>query len=294
MKGKGNLVIKIFKWVGIILGVLIFALYIGLPVGIGIYTILPNRAAVGKAWAGFKDVAMQTEDSIELRGWYRPPKNGAVIILLHGAGGSRESVRPYAELLVKHDYGVLALDLRGHGESQGKTNRLGWQGTKDIGAAVKFLQMQQEVQVIGGLGISMGGEVLLGAASSYPGIQAIVTDGASRRCLEEYLVLEFNRPLVRSFTTRVMYATVDLLSGEDAPEPLLDSMVAARSTRFFLIAAGDNTLEVDYNQLFADTLASRATLWVAPEVSHTAAYSAYPAEYEQRVVDFFDITLKSR
>lgn len=294
MKDRRNPVKKILKWIGIVVGVLIFALYIGLPVGIGIYTILPKRAAVGSAPDGFEDVALQTEDGVQLRGWYRPPANGAVVILLHGAGGSRESVRSYADMLVGHGYGVLALDLRGHGESQGKTNRLGWQGSKDVGAAVKFLGEQAEVQAIGGMGLSMGGEVLLGAASQYPQIQAIVTDGASRRCLQEYLALESNRPLARSFTTRVMYATVDLLSGEEAPEPLLDSMVESGSTRFFLIAAGNNTLEIDFNRLFAQTLASRAALWVAPGVSHTAAIAAYPAEYEQRLIDFFDAELKGR
>ena len=32
----------------------------------------------------------------------------------------------------KHGYGVLAIDMSGHGESGGRTNRLAWQGTEDI------------------------------------------------------------------------------------------------------------------------------------------------------------------
>ena len=112
-----------------------------------------------------------------LAGWYKPPLNGAVIILIHGAGGSREGMRPYAAMLARHGYGVLALDLRGHGASTGRTNRFGWQGTQDVGAAVAFLQARDEVKAIGGLGSSLGGEVLLGAASKYPALKAIAADG---------------------------------------------------------------------------------------------------------------------
>jgi pimeloyl-ACP methyl ester carboxylesterase len=197
-------------------------------------------------------------------------------------------LRPYIDLLARHGFGVLALDLRGHGDSAGKTNRLGWQGTQDVGAAVAFLQGRKEVRKIGGMGLSMGGEVLLGAASQYPIIQAIVADGASRRSTEELLALESERPLVRNFTARVMYTAVRLLSGESPPKPLLDSMSEAKSTRFLLIAAGNNPLETAFNQLFAKTTGSRALLWNAPGADHTGAFSIAPQEYERRVIDFFE------
>jgi pimeloyl-ACP methyl ester carboxylesterase len=238
-------------------------------------------------------VSLHTEDGVDLAGWYRPPhaSRGAVILLLHGAGGSREGLRAYADLLVRHGYGVLALDLRGHGASGGKTNRLGWEGTLDVGAAVGYLQGLEEVKSIGGLGISMGGEVLLGAAAQYPALSAIVTDGATRRCTAELLALPSERPLVRNFTARVMFATVELFGGAKPPSPLLDSMLAAKSTRYLWIAAGANTQEVAFNRLFAETLAERGSLWVAPGAAHTAAFGLYPDEYEERLIGFFDQAL---
>lgn len=285
---------KILRGIGIAAGVIVGLLYIGLPAGMGIVAVSPARAGVGSLPAGFTAVSLQTEDGVQLKGWYRPPENGVAILLLHGAGGSRESMRPYAEMLAQHGYGVLALDLRGHGESQGKTNRLGWQGTSDVGAAVAFLQAQEGVQHIGGLGSSMGGEVLLGAASTYPALQAIVADGATRRCTAEYVALEENRPLVHNFTARVMYATVQLLTGERPPLPLLESMRSAESTRFFLIAAGNNELEISFNQLFASTLAGRADLWVVPGVGHTGAFAQNPGAYEERVIAFFQSVISDQ
>ena len=278
---------RLLRIIGIIIGVIIVLLYIGLPAGVAAYTVLPNRAAVGSLPDGFEEVTLTASDGVQLAGWYRPPANGAVIILLHGAGGSRESVHPHAEMLVRHGYGVLALDLRGHGASQGQTNRYGWQGTLDAGAAVNFLQGRAEVQRIGGLGSSLGGEVLLGAASQYPQIQAIAADGATQRCAEELVALESERPLVRNFTARVMYATVGLLTGEQPPKPLLQSMIDSTPTSFLLIAGGADEMEVAFNQMFQDTLGERAELWVAPEVGHIGAIYRYPKEYEQRVIDFF-------
>jgi pimeloyl-ACP methyl ester carboxylesterase len=271
-----------------------FGLYIVLPVGSALITVFPNKQTVGSPPEGFEEIALTANDGVSLEGWYAPPGNGAVILLLHGAGGSREDLTAYADMLTRHGYGVLALDLRGHGLSQGITNRLGWESTLDVGAAVTYLGTRPDVQRIGGLGLSMGGETLLGAASTYPAMTAIVADGATRRSLQELLALPSERPLPRNFTARVMFAAVGILSSEKPPPiTLLDSMLAAKSTSFFLIAGGGNAQEVAFNQLFAQTVGERVELWVAPDAEHTEAFSRYPEEYEQRVIGFFDQVLSA-
>lgn len=212
---------RVLRWIAILIAAAIVGLYVILPVGFGVYAVNPARQPVGAPPDSFEAITLTTGDGVTLAGWYAPPSNGAAILLLHGAGGSRESVRRYADMLVRHGYGVLALDLRGHGESDGVTNRLGWQGTQDVKAAVEYLQARPEVARIGGLGLSMGAEALLGAASEVPALEAIAADGATRRCIEELRALPSERPLVRNYTARVMYLTVRVLSGDDPPSPLL-------------------------------------------------------------------------
>lgn len=119
-------------------------------------------------------------------------------------------------------------------------------------------------------------------------LRTVIADGATRRSTGELLALPSERPLVRNFTARVMYAAVRLLTATSPPSPLLGEMQRSESTSFLFIAAGENQLEVALNTLFADTLGERATLWVAPGVTHTGAYSQYPQEYEQRVLAFFE------
>ena len=282
------------RWLIYLVVFVVVTVYVLMPIGFGIAVVFPYKGTVGDTPEGFIDVSLETEDGVALAAWYAPPVNGAVIILIPGAGGTREDMRRYADLLVEHGYGVLSLDLRGTGESDGTTNRLGWKGTRDVGAAVAFLSARDEVQAIGGLGLSLGAEVLLGAASTYPEMTAIVADGATRRSLDELRALKSERPFVRNYVSRVMYLTVEVLSGDDPPDPpLLDSMIATEGTRFLLVAGETNKLEVKFNELFASSLSSRVDLWIAPDVGHTRAFSRYPDEYAQRVMVFLDANLLS-
>ena len=284
---------RALRWIVVLILVVIALLYLVVPAVFGVYVVFPYKESVGAPPEGFSEVSLTAEDGVRLAAWYAPPANGVAILLLHGAGGSREGVRGHAAMLREHGYGVLALDLRGHGESGGRTNRFGWRGTRDVRAAAAYLQEQPEVTAVGGLGLSLGGEVLLGAASGVPALRAIVADGATQRSLDELRALPSERPLLRNFTARVMFATVQLLSGDDPPSPpLLASMTQAEGTAFLLIAAGSDAQEVDFNTLFAETVGARATLWVAPDASHTGAFKRYPDEYERRVTGFFDAVLR--
>jgi len=282
---------KVLRIAGLTVLGLLLALYVGLPVAMAAAAVWPTRADVGPPPDGFTEASPVTSDGVRLAAWYAPPRNGAAVILVHGAGGSREDSRRLAATLRDRGYGVLSLDLRGHGQSEGRTNRLGWQGTRDIRAAVDFIRTRNADVSLGAVGLSMGGEVVLGASASCPEMRAIVADGATRRCTEELLALPSKRSLAESFTPRVMYAAVRLMSGERPPTPLLGEMVRAEAADFLLIAAGNNELEVAFNERFSRTLGKRASVWVAPDVSHLGAYSRYPDEYERRVLGFLDRTM---
>lgn len=270
---------------------LAFVLYILLPVSFGLYASLEKTGEVGPPPDGFNTIKLLTEDGIQLKAWYKPPENGAVILVLHGADSSRDSVRSYAQILSDQGFGVLAPDLRGHGESKGGGNSFGWNSTLDIGAAMLFLKEQTDVRMIGGFGLSMGGEALLGALSTYPQVRAVVADGATQRSIDDYLVLPDRQSLVRSWSTRVMYASVGFFTGDAHPVRMIDSIRGAKETRLMLIAAGGVKSEIEYNEYFQNTAGNRAELWVVPGAGHIGAYNLSSEEYEQRVNKFFYDTL---
>ena len=86
--------------------------------------------------APYKDVAFETSDGLTLKGWYIESKNGAAVISFPGRASSQKR----AKMLADHGYGVLLFDRRGEGESEGDPNTFGWQGERDVHAAVRYLQ----------------------------------------------------------------------------------------------------------------------------------------------------------
>jgi fermentation-respiration switch protein FrsA (DUF1100 family) len=293
MEFKHSTLKKIAKTILILLLILVILLYLILPTTLGVLAVIPKKCEVNETPNGFSEIDLATEDNETLKAWYLAPKNDSVIILVHGSGDCRESVRNYATMLQENDFGVLAIDMRGHGESSGKTNRYGWDGSKDIGAAVNFLKTQEDIKNIGGLGLSLGAEVLLGSVSQYPEIKAVVADGATYRDFGEFNATDKISPIAKNLsTTRVLDIVIQLLSGDDHPTPILDSITRNKDTNFLFIAAGKQQEEIDYNEMYKKAVSDRGTLWIVPDVSHIQAFNQNPEEYKEKIVKFFSKNLE--
>lgn len=285
---------RVLRWFIFIVALLIVLNMVVMPLVVAIYAASGHPKSPGEMPDGYEAVTFMTEDGVELAAWYTPPAddNGAVIVLVHGAGNSKGRVIGHAAMLTAHGFGVLAFDLRGHGDSGGQLNRFGWNGGKDVSAAVNFLQARDEVKAIGGLGLSLGGEVLLGAANENPAMTAIVADGATSRCHDEAIGHAAGERFPATVYYRVQDFFVWVFTGDTPPTPILNAMGAVDTTRYLFIAAGNESREIDYNTVFAERVGeSRAEVWVAEDVGHIAAFDRYPDEYERRVVAFFESAL---
>jgi len=283
--------VRIFRTLGIVLLSLIFALYVLFPVTMGLIASVRSVQKIEQPPEGFTAVSLKTLDDTQLACWYAPGENGAAIILVHGAKSNLASLTEHANILREAGYGVLALTLRGHGGSGGRGNAFGWQCGQDVAAAVDFLQAEG-VERIGALGLSMGSEVLLGSAADEPAITAIVADGASQRSLADYLTIPENRSLWHSWTTRLMYTSVRLFSGQTPPErTLLSSITDAKETKFLFIAAENVEKEPQFGALYHDAVPERSALWIVPNAGHTQGLAVAREEYISRVMAFLDETL---
>lgn len=71
------------------------------------------------AFAAAEKVRFKTSDGWTIAAEYKKPAKGAgAAILVHGVGASKEEWAPLEAELAKRGLGTLAIDLRGHGESQ--------------------------------------------------------------------------------------------------------------------------------------------------------------------------------
>ncbi len=131
-------------------------------------------------FTNYQSVSFPSQDGLTLKGWYVPPKNGAVIIFIHGHAGNRTNQAADAGLLIHQGYGALLFDLRNSGESQGNLTTFGLQETMDVRGAIDFVKAQPGVDParIGALGQSMGGATAIMSAARYPELQATVAESA--------------------------------------------------------------------------------------------------------------------
>jgi fermentation-respiration switch protein FrsA (DUF1100 family) len=241
----------------------------------------------------YEDVSLTTSDGLKLAAWYVPSKNGAAVIVQHGYRNTREGVIDYAQFLSKHAYGVLMIEARGHGVSEGETISFGKKEALDIRAGLDYLLARQEFdpERIGALGVSQGGVTILLATAQYPEIHAVVADSAYASLQEEIAVgvktftgldpFPF-APLIQFFAESEAHMKASEVApinhiAEIAPRPL------------YLIQGGaDTVIPTNSGQRLYDAAGNPKELWFDEKLGHSQAESTYPAEYEKRIVGFFD------
>jgi uncharacterized protein len=106
------------------------------------------------------------------------------MIVCHGAGDFKENYFELCECLAERGVAALAVDMHGHGESEGERFHVEMdQWTADVRAAVEFLSNHPQVgpQRIGAFGLSSGGTAILEAALIEPRLKALVALDATVR-----------------------------------------------------------------------------------------------------------------
>jgi fermentation-respiration switch protein FrsA (DUF1100 family) len=241
-----------------------------------------------------ENVSFTTSDGLRLQGWYIPSRNGAAVVDFPGRLGTQTAAR----MLAQHGYGVLLFDRRGEGRSEGAGNLLGWGGDRDIIAAVDWLKQRPDVDPgrIGGIGFSVGGELMLEAAAKDPDLAAVVSDGAGARQLrEQEQALPGSTFWTMSPSFALLNGAVAVFSDTAPPATLTDLVpqIAPRPLLFIWAPDGGNETEVltpEYHRVGGPT----ASLWAIPRAQHIKGIEAQPREYERRVVGFFDDALLGR
>jgi len=160
---------------------------------------------------GVKTIRLTTTDGLSITASYRsadaPGSPGLILVPMFGR--TRETFDAFAERANRDGYAVIALDLRGHGESDslnGKTHRAfdraDWQtATLDLEAAYDYLVRQGVSSTnIVPVGASIGANLCLVYAANHPEIPAAVllSPGLNYKGIEteEALAKFGNRPLL--------------------------------------------------------------------------------------------------
>jgi uncharacterized protein len=269
------------------------ALYeVALPIGVAYMAThsLPAAVSAPHLGAATTDVTLRTSDGLGLAGWYVPSRNGAAVIVFPGRSGTQGQAR----LLVEHGYGVLLFDRRGEGESDGDGNLFGWGGERDIFAALDYLGERPDVDPgrIGGIGLSVGGELMLQAAAEDDRLAAVVSDGAGTRSLAEELEEYDGMELALALPLITVKTGAVAIFANATPPPKLTDLVPQIAPRpvFFIWASTLSAVE-RMNPTYRRLVGPSASIWELSDAPHVRGLATHPEEYEKRVVGFFDTTL---
>jgi fermentation-respiration switch protein FrsA (DUF1100 family) len=243
----------------------LFIVGVYLPYGRAYGLVHPARTSPGGTPAEvgithYEDLRLTTSDGLKLAAWYIPPKNGAVVICIHGLGVNRGQFLGEAAFLHRKGFGVLLLDLRNHGKSEGTKTTFGLDETRDIAAAVAFIRQREGPETpIAAFGHSLGAVTALLAAVQIPEIRAVIAVSAfaslESNINEGVRVLTGLDP--RYFAPQILFfgqlqAGVDISTvrpveviGKISPRPVLlihgakDDLLPARNSLELYAAAGE-------------------------------------------------------
>jgi acylglycerol lipase len=123
------------------------------------------------------------------------PRAGAPLVLLaHGLASCRVEWYQFPQRLADSGLAVLALDFRGHGESEGPRGYNSMERAReDLAGALKALQTRAGVNTerVGLVGHSLGASLSLAAAPDLPNVRCLVALAPVRRLRDEMAAWEF-------------------------------------------------------------------------------------------------------
>ena len=114
---------------------------------------------------------------------FKPLTQPATIVLLHGYGLSKESMAPWAFALAQNGYRIIAVDLRGHGESTGARIGFGKYEPNDL---------RQLLDVLISRGLCDGRITVMGV--SYGATMAMHWAATDARVASVVAIAPYNRP----------------------------------------------------------------------------------------------------
>ena len=285
---------RLVGWLIAVAAALVFVWFVAVPVGFGVYlSHLPSRRELHDADLGARKLAVTLtgDDGLRLRGWYVPSRNRAAVIALHGTGSNRLGVERHARMLAREGYGVLALDLRGHGESEGRSTSAPWTMVDDVVAAVGWLDARRDVgpNKVALLGVSMGGEVAVRVAARRSDVRATIAEGVRGGVSDASAAGESWLGVAQLAGLEAISA---LLTGSG---PGSDAELVERiAPRPLLLISAGTGVEADTNRVFVRRAGESAEHWNLPDAAHASAIKTNPRAYHRRVIAFLDRALSVR
>ncbi|HEV2205906.1 MAG TPA: alpha/beta hydrolase [Candidatus Acidoferrales bacterium] len=244
-----------------------------------------------------EDFNVRALDGVALRGWKirAAEPSGDWVLLFHGVSDNRTGMLGAAGFLLLHGYSVVMMDARAHGASRGNMATYGWKERYDTVAVTNALYSTEHVRHLFELGVSMGAAIALQSAAVEPRIEAVVAEDPFANLREvayDYAGLDFSpllgKTLLRPAVITAMYS-IRKLGGFNPDDVSPEKAVAQRPFPVLLICGTeDHRIPCRHAERIYKAARGPRELWIVPGASHAEALGRAYAEYERRVLQFFE------
>jgi alpha-beta hydrolase superfamily lysophospholipase len=244
-----------------------------------------------------QDFVVQARDNAELHGWKirAAEPNGDWVLLFHGISDNRTGMLGAAELLLRHGLSVVMMDSRAHGTSGGDMATYGWKERYDTVSIANALYASEPVRHLFALGVSMGAAIALQSAVVEPRIEGVVAEDPFadlREVSYDYAGLRTWPLLGKTYFRPGSFFAMRSMAEAGGFNPDDVSPVKAVAERPFAVLLICGTRDKAIPCRHAERIYAAATgpkeLWIVPGAFHASALGQDPAEYEKRVVSFFE------
>jgi uncharacterized protein len=242
-----------------------------------------------EATYGAEPITFPTSDGLTLAGLFiQRPNAKRVILMCHGYYLSKEYMKRYVALFPEDS--ILLFDFRAHGQSEGNLISLGNLERNDVRAAVTFLHEQpatRDLPIIG-VGLSMGGATLLGAAAQGVQFKALIIDSSFANLYEQVSnSFGLYTGLPKTIFMPVIVMMYEYLLGCSALEvsPMRD--IAKINCPVLLIHSEDDatTFVGAVHKLYSAAQEPKQ-LWLLEHAKHGFILHEHPQEYAHYVHEF--------
>ena len=273
------------------------ALVLGLAVTwlVGSVLMRATPSQVPAATAPARDLRLRSEDGFSLAATYWPGRLPAspAVLLLHGNGASRATLAANAGWLAKRGFAAMALDLRGHGQSEAASKSFGLAESRDAAAALAWLRRSGHKRV-GVVGVSLGGaSALLGDKGPLPAdalvLQAVYPD--IRSAIGNRIAGLTGRPIAQLLEPLLSQQSRLRLGVPPSRLSPIKALPAFRGP-VFVVGGGEDghTPPEETRALYAAARGPKA-LWIVPGLDHRAVSEVGSEEYRLRLFAFFGASL---
>lgn len=240
-----------------------------------------------------KKLQVKTADNFLLKGYFICTSQDtakAIIILLHGIGDCKENQLGRAKILAEAGYNSVVLDLRAHGESEGKYCTFGYYEKEDVKLFVNEITKINKNTSIGIWGNSLGGAIALQAMS----IDNRITFGIIESTFDEFNKVAIEYAADYSFGIKMKWLTNIVLakSGKIAHFSPADvkPVIAAKSITnpiLFIHGALDHKIPIEFNRNNFNAVQSKEKAWITVKgAGHHNVSAAGGKDLNEKILGF--------